>query len=111
MDVLTPQTNQLTATQTRPREQHHQQPITRREACSQQREYVLIAGPVGSLLDSRNPMPGLHPQPPDAVLAARLRRQILAVGQLVELAEHLLSGRRHDPPRRPGSPASLRARS
>lgn len=42
----------------------------------------------GRCLIAGNPVPGLHPQPPDAVLAARLGRQVLAIGKLIKMTKH-----------------------
>jgi hypothetical protein len=92
VDILAAQTNRLTAAQTSPTKEQHKQPIPRRTTCLQQRARVLIADPVDSFVDDRNAMTGPHPQPPGPVLAARLRRKISTVRQLVELTEHMRRG-------------------
>ncbi len=76
--------------QARPRHQQHHQPVPGRQAGLQQRDDLLVAGPVDRLLRLMHPVPGPHPPRHARVLAAGLQRQVQVVGQLIQLRQHLL---------------------
>jgi hypothetical protein len=92
VDVLPAQPHSLAASQPRPTQHQHQQPVARRTARTQQCHRLLVAGSAHSGLGDLHMVAGSHPQPPRAVLTASLRRQAPAVGQFVELPHHPLRG-------------------
>jgi hypothetical protein len=61
VQVLAAQPDQFAAAQSRPSEQQHQQPVTRRPARPQQSDDIFVTGAVGPLPCHRYPMAGLHP--------------------------------------------------
>ena len=84
MHVAAAQPAHLTAAQPSPGHQQHDQPVPRRPARTQQRDDLLVAGPVHRRLRLAQPVPGPHPPRHPAVLAPGLPGQITVVGHLIQ---------------------------
>lgn len=97
--VTAAQPGHLATSQPRPRHQQHDQPVTCRPARREHGRDLLIRGPVHTALRLVQAMPRPQPICQARVLALRLHRQVTAIGQLVNLAEHpprRLPGRHHE---------------
>jgi hypothetical protein len=82
--IAAPQPAHLPTPQPGPRHQQHDQPVPRRPAGPQQRNDLLIAGPIDRRFRFPQPMPGPHPPRHPTVLAAGLHRQVPVVGDLIQ---------------------------
>ncbi|MGW0898373.1 hypothetical protein ACWD0G_15455, partial [Streptomyces goshikiensis] len=88
MHIAAPQPRGLPAPQPHPPEQQHDQAVPRAAARDEHRHQLDVGRPVH--LDDRLPQALNRPQPVEQapVLARGLRRQIPAVGELVDLPQH-----------------------
>jgi len=82
--ITAAQPAQLAAAQPGSGHHQHEQPVPRRAARPQQRDDLLIAGPVDGCLGFPQPVPGPHPPAHPATLAPRHFGKITIVGDLVE---------------------------